>query len=480
MYRFLAQYVRLLDVSNWYCIVSFGRYRVLCSFMLPAQFTSRIKQQFAQQADAFLASLELPSQTSIRFHQHKRCAQLFSGTSVPWYEQGLILEQRPSFILDPLWHAGAYYVQESSSMYVAAVLKQIKSTLNKPIKVLDLSAAPGGKSTLVLDMLDPNDLLVCNEPIKSRANILVENIIRWGYPNVVVTRNQTQDWTDFEGFFDVVLVDAPCSGEGMFRKDHQARQQWSEAHVELCASRQASILQHVAPLVAQDGFLIYSTCTFNHSENEERVLQLQQMGFQSVALPTFDGVEVVNEYQNNPIFAARFLPHRTSGEGFFIACLKQQHATHPDRIKQAKFNVLKPTSSYTAFVEHPETFTYIQLPQGITAFPTQHIQALHALQSKEVLHAGVLIGELMQQKLIPNHALALSLVLHKDVLRTNLSLQHALLFLKKGNLPRELFAQTGWQVVAYENLPLGWINVLPNRVNNYLPTALRILKDIEQ
>jgi 16S rRNA C967 or C1407 C5-methylase (RsmB/RsmF family)/NOL1/NOP2/fmu family ribosome biogenesis protein len=448
--------------------------------MLPAQFISRIKKQFGQQADVFLASLDLPSKTSIRFHTHKLVNQQFEGTVVPWYERGLVLHQRPSFILDPLWHAGAYYVQESSSMYVAAILRQIKSTFNKPIKVLDLSAAPGGKSTLILDILDNNDLLVCNEPIKSRASILVENMIRWGYSNVAVTRNQVNEWADLEGFFDVVLIDAPCSGEGMFRKDHRARQQWSEANVELCASRQASILQYASKLVNKDGYLIYSTCTFNEQENEERVLQLHQIGFESMPLPMFDGVDMITSYKQHPVFAARFLPHRTSGEGFFISLLKQHNTPQLCKIKPANLNVIKPSSINTSFIaSDADQFTYIQLSKGIIAFPTQHIQSLHALQGKDILHTGLQYGEMIQQKLIPNHGLALSVHLNKDVERTNLDIQQALLYLKKGNLPRELFAENGWQVVTYQHLPFGWVNVLSNRVNNYLPTQLRILKDLE-
>ncbi|WP_217451924.1 NOL1/NOP2/SUN domain family protein [Mucilaginibacter humi] len=173
---------------------------------------------------------------------------------------------RPSFTFDPLFHAGCYYVQEASSMFIAHILKHIKPT--DPVKVLDLCAAPGGKSTLLNSAMTADDLLVANEIIKTRVPILADNLSRWGTANTIVTNNDPKDFNRLTGFFDIILVDAPCSGSGMFRKDPAAMDEWSEANVSLCHQRRERILADVYPALAEDGYLIYSTCSYSHQKTK--------------------------------------------------------------------------------------------------------------------------------------------------------------------------------------------------------------------
>jgi 16S rRNA C967 or C1407 C5-methylase (RsmB/RsmF family) len=190
------------------------------------------------------------------------------GEVVPWTETGYYLKTRPPFTFDPLFHAGCYYVQEASSMFLEQVLKQT-TDLAKPLKVLDLSAAPGGKSTHIQSLISKDSLLVSNDVIRSRANILKDNIIKWGCGNVVVTSNDPKDFSKLENYFNVIVVDAPCSGSGLFRREPEAINEWSLNNVALCSQRQQRILADVWPALKKDGILIYSTCSYSKEEDEE-------------------------------------------------------------------------------------------------------------------------------------------------------------------------------------------------------------------
>src|SRR6185295_2766131 len=191
-------------------------------------------------------------------------------THVPWSQYGYYLSQRPSFTFDPLFHAGCYYVQEASSMFLEQALKQTVD-LSRSLKVLDLAAAPGGKSTHIQSLISKDSLLVSNEVIRSRSNILKDNIIKWGGDNVVVTNNDPKQFGKLENYFDGIVVDAPCSGSGLFRRDEQAIGEWSENNVQLCSQRQQRILADVWPALKKEGVLIYSTCSYSKEEDEEIV-----------------------------------------------------------------------------------------------------------------------------------------------------------------------------------------------------------------
>jgi 16S rRNA C967 or C1407 C5-methylase (RsmB/RsmF family) len=235
---------------------------------LPELFVQRMTSRLGGNSQAFFRSLEDPVPVSIRMNTRKPFDGFEGMESVPWCASGFYLKQRHVFTLDPFFHAGCYYVQEASSMFIERAYRN-HGDLQRSLRVLDLCAAPGGKSTHLLSLLPEDSLLVSNEPIPSRNAILRDNLSKWGYENVVVTQNEPGDFKRLTGFFDMILVDAPCSGEGLFRKNHEAVREWSESNLSMCSTRQHSILEDVLPSLKPGGLLIYSTCTYNDSENDD-------------------------------------------------------------------------------------------------------------------------------------------------------------------------------------------------------------------
>lgn len=448
---------------------------------LPEAFIQKIRAMYPHTHESFLLAISHKPVTSVRFNPNKT-AQPFENTQqVPWCLQGVLLSERPSFITDPLWHSGAYYVQESSSMFLEQAIKYVKEDIKSPLMILDACAAPGGKSTLILSHLHSNDLLVSNEIIKSRTHLLVENLQKWGKSNIVITQNDPEEIGKINHLFDVMIVDAPCSGEGMFRKDNKAINEWSEEHVALCAKRQNRILEDLAPALKPGGYLIYATCTFNHQENEMQIKKLIDQGYESIRLPVLPewNIEEVTSFENTVLNAYRFLPHRVPGEGFFMSVLKKpKGVVHPHFIKTKREipdKVIEPVIKQ--WLKQPDDFLPINIDNNVMVIPKMHITHYRLLTSTlRVIYAGVMMGEWMRTQLIPSHALALSIDLTDEIKRTTLTLDNALKYLRKEVLPVDLFESEGWQLVAYAGLPLGWVKVLPNRVNNYFPTALRVLK----
>ncbi len=232
---------------------------------LPQQFIDRVVQDLgASQADALFAALGTESPTSIRLNPYK-IDKPIDESPVGWSKYGFYLPQRPSFTLDSDFHAGAYYVQEASSQFVGHILA---SRNVEGARVLDMCAAPGGKSTLYSTLVGLEGLVVANEINRARASVLADNARKWGLGNIVVCNNRPEHLAQFESWFDVVAVDAPCSGEGMFRKMDGAVEEWSVANVAMCAQRQKEILDNAWLSLKAGGVLLYSTCTFNHDENE--------------------------------------------------------------------------------------------------------------------------------------------------------------------------------------------------------------------
>ncbi len=405
---------------------------------------------------------------------------------IPWTEYGYYLESRPSFTFDPLFHAGTYYVQEASSMFLEQALKQTVD-LTRPLKILDLCAAPGGKSTHIHSLISRDSLLVSNEVIRSRANVLKDNIIKWGCENVVVTNNDPKDFAKLENYFDMIVVDAPCSGSGLFRREPEAIEEWSENNVQLCSQRQRRILADVWPALKKGGVLVYSTCSYSKEEDEDI------MDWVSSGLPTclpdrqaancqlrvnseWGITETISESGN---YGYRFWPDKVKGEGFFLACFRKKGGEEnlsirtkrkPDQVTKKELNVLekwvKPAGLF--FIKHLQT---------VYAWPSQLSDDLRfLLEQLRVIYSGVLVGELMRDKLVPDHALAMSRLVTAAIQRTELSYEQSIRYLQRKDLNTGL-AGKGWQMVTYQGHPLGWINALPNRINNYYPKELRILKD---
>jgi len=397
--------------------------------------------------------------------------------AVPWSRYGFYLKERPSFTFDPLFHAGCYYVQEASSMFLEQAFRQLVD-LSKPLKVLDLCAAPGGKSTHIQSLLSAESLLVSNEIIKSRNLVLTDNMIKWGASNVIVTNNDPSAFKKLEGFFDVIVVDAPCSGSGLFRKDEEAIDEWSLNAVQLCRQRQQRILADVLPALKENGILVYATCSYSKEEDENITDWLvEEMEMKNVELGLEDGWNIVTAHSKNHCKGYRFYPHKVKGEGFFLACFqKTAPAAEPKyRIPKMERPTAKEKDRIQSWLK-PGNHELLKSDHLFFVLPSALVNAYGILRLALNLHyQGTGIGQIMKDRLVPDHALALSSVISGEIPFTDLSYEQAIKYLQRQDLEISGL-EKGWQLVRYGGHNLGWINVLPNRINNYYPKEFRILK----
>jgi 16S rRNA C967 or C1407 C5-methylase (RsmB/RsmF family)/NOL1/NOP2/fmu family ribosome biogenesis protein len=451
---------------------------------LPEAFESQMLALLGPEEFAlFKEALALPSQTSIRLNQRKFAEIPYAKRAIPWAKDAYFLEERPSFTMDPTFHAGAYYVQEASSMFISHVLESQK--IQKGM-YLDLAAAPGGKSTLLSSYLGDEGLLVANEVIASRAQILKENVIKWGLGNTVVSNNDPEHFSPLEGFFDLVLVDTPCSGEGMFRKDPQARAEWSADHVNLCSARQKRIVDKAGELVKGGGYLLYSTCTFNEKENEEILRFLtEEFAFEPVRIPldpSWGIVETEVSTEEGTFFGYRFFPHKVAGEGFFITVLQRPLGAYTQEApttKEFKHHSLKRVGEKDAAGLEKEvggdgTGKFYLLQDAYFRMNGSYFQELEKLaQVLSLRYFGVELGKKQGEEWIPSHEWALSTLPKDGFLQQELSVEEALDFLRKKEQSFSEFP-LGWVLLTYQNLPLGWIKNLGKRANNYYPKEWRI------
>lgn len=440
---------------------------------LPELFAERMKAMLGADYAAFEQALQSPPPVSVRVN-NKLEDYKPSEDKVAWCDSGYYLDERPLFTADPFLHAGVYYVQEASSMFLKHV---VKSFLADAVCVLDLCAAPGGKSTLFLESLPDNTLLVSNEIIRSRAQILAENITKWGNPNVVVTNNAPKDFQQFPQFFDAVLVDAPCSGEGMFRKDAGAIQEWSMQNVQNCAIRQKDILQDVWDSLKDNGLLIYSTCTYNREENEEQVAWIcSELGAEQIKvdISIFGGI-VESDY------GYRFYPHQIKGEGLFMAVLRKSsagHAASNSRTNKLRKNtpIINHTKAYGSQILNSENFEIIEQNNQIRAIPLSHLEVCLRLQNHlNCLINGVLIAEIKAKDHIPAHQFALSKIINSNqFLFYDVDYNTAISYLKRENILLPGTLQRAYVLIRYKQQILGWVKHLGNRTNNMYPQYWRI------
>ena len=451
---------------------------------LPEAFESQMQALLGPVEFAlFKEGLERPTQTSIRVNRMKPADISFSKRPIPWAQDGYFLEERPSFTGDPSFHAGAYYVQEASSMFISHILES--QQIPKGV-YLDLAAAPGGKSTLLSSYLGEEGLLVANEVIAARTQILKENVIKWGLGNTVVTNNDPEHFGPLEGFFDLVLVDAPCSGEGMFRKDPQARAEWSPDHVNLCSARQKRIVDKAGELVKGGGYLLYSTCTFNEKENEEILRFLtEEFAFEPVRIPldpSWGIVETEVSTEESTFYGYRFFPHKVAGEGFFITVLRRPegaYAQEAPATKEFKHHSLKRLGEKESAVLEQEvggdgSGKFYLLQEAYFRINGSYARAVEKLaQVLSVRYFGVELGKKQGKEWIPSHEWALSTLPKNGFPQQELAMEEALDFLRK---KEQSFAELplGWVLLTYQKLPLGWIKNLGKRVNNYYPKEWRI------
>tara|TARA_B100000780_G_C21094069_1_gene441107 strand:- start:41 stop:1441 length:1401 start_codon:yes stop_codon:yes gene_type:complete len=448
---------------------------------LPADFIALMQQQWANQADSLFKGLEKDSTpVSIRVNPKKLNAAV-NLPQIPWTKNGYYLAERPSFIHDPAWHAGAYYVQEASSMLLEKALEKIDTST--PIKALDLCGAPGGKTSHLAQILNDESLIVSNEVIHSRASILKQNVIQWGSPNVWVTNNDPKDFSALNSFFDLIVIDAPCSGEGMFRKDEAARNEWSLDNVKLCASRQKRIIDDVWDSLKPGGHIVYSTCTFNHFENEENLKWLSEtkdIQWQTIEL---DISWNIHAYEENGIFGYHCFPGSVEGEGFFIAVGQKLSGEEvriekPYQSKKARKPQTLDASHWSDLIYNPENYVVESLAEGQEkAIQKEWLNDLKLLSKHlKVIYSGVYLGEMKKKNLIPSHDLAMSTILNQSNTHIlDLDLETSLQYLRKDTFfePSE---HKGVQLVHFQNQSLGWVKHLGNRINSLLPSYKRVIK----
>lgn len=361
-------------------------------------------------------------------------------TPVPWAKDGYLLSERPSFTLDPLFHAGAYYVQEASSMFLDFIIRQL---VKEPVTMLDLCAAPGGKTTCAMAALPEGSILYSNEPIRTRANILAENVMKFGHPDIIVTNNYAKDYAKAKKTFDVILTDVPCSGEGMFRKDPNAINEWSTSNVDSCWKLQRSIVEDIWQCLKPGGILIYSTCTFNAHEDEENVQWIiDNLGADPIAL---EGVKeewnITGALKGNlPVY--RFIPGKTKGEGLFMAVMRKKG---------------EPTQGSTPTILKKE---------GKISMKEKGLK---------VMTHGINPPTQKGKKTIPDISLALSInQKENDYPHVDVDRQTAINYLRREAITLPADTPRGIVTITYKGLGLGFANNIGNRANNLYPQEWRI------
>lgn len=445
---------------------------------LDVEFVSRTESLFGKERFAcFAAALDREPVISIRYNGNKHVADGVNKP-VPWATDACYLPARPVFTADPLFHAGCYYVQEASSMFIEQVVKQYVQT---PVRALDLCAAPGGKTTHLLSMLPGGSLLVSNEPVPQRAQVLAENVIKWGNPSAVVTRNEPADFRSFGNFFDLIVVDAPCSGEGMFRKDPGAVEQWSVSNVEQCVKRQRRILSDIWLSLRPGGLLVYSTCTFNSEENEECVRWIaEELGATPLTVETEPSWGITGSLIDEELPVYRFIPGYTAGEGFFLAVLRKDGdapLSQPRQLRQQPASA-KLKATVEGWISDSAAFDFLQQGDRLVATPREHTSAMLALQQKlKVLHFGLPLADVKNNKLLPLHQLAMSRAIDTKAFCTiELEREQALAYLHREAL---VFEQqpVGYLLLTYNGTPIGFAKNIGNRANNLYPAEWRIRKN---
>ena len=450
---------------------------------LPVAFTERMRKQLgAEEAERLFEALDSVSPVAVRLNPAK-CGDegvWSDGEVIEWSANGRKLKERPSFTLDTAFHAGAYYVQEAASQFIDYV---ISGEELQGKRVLDMCAAPGGKSTIYSTAVGIDGLVVANEYVRTRANVLADNVRKWGMGNVLVTNNAPEHIAQFEGWFDLVAVDAPCSGEGMFRKEEVAREDWSEDAVKMCAARQLSIVREAWQSLKEGGLFIYSTCTFNADE-DEWVLEsfIDEMGevfepSRKIEVDEKWGV-VVGEVGAFQTF--RFFPHKTDSEGLFVAVARKAESA-TQRTPKARKKVMQEVDKnsrkeLSRWLQESDKYTYAMVADTIYAYRTGQFKAVQTLsEGLTAIYSGVAMGQIFKGKLKPDWALSQYVALErKAVAVVELTEEDTLNYLRKRDIAVGDMVD-GMNLVTHNGRALGFAKRVGMRSNNLYPNSLKIM-----
>lgn len=451
---------------------------------LPEGFCREMHALPGIDSDALLASLQTPPSVSIRLNPGKPALDppFAECEAVGWCADGRYLSDRPVFAAMPEWHAGAFYVQDASSMIHCHIGRHIAEIAGKSrLRVLDLCAAPGGKTTALAAALPSGSLIVANECVPRRARILTENTIKWGGGNILAASASSTAWSKAAEAFDIVAVDAPCSGEGMMRKEDVARSQWSPALVAQCASLQQEILRDAMCTLRPGGFLIYSTCTFNRRENELNAEWLaQEFGLEPVAIHLPDSCSASKGIATD-IPCLRFMPHLTRGEGLFVTVMRKPgEFTQPRTPKSGKPGKGRPHAAQTeaeAWLDPARGLEATTEGNRIYARQKEHASFIATLQRiVPALPPGFALAEMKGKSVIPAHAAIMSGCLRADAFpKVQLSQSEACSYLRREPVALPADTPSGYVIASYNGVELGLLKNLGNRANNLYPNEWRML-----
>ena len=440
------------------------------------------KQLGAEEAERLFVALDSVSPVAVRLNPAK-CGEegvWSDGEVIAWSKNGRKLKERPSFTLDTAFHAGAYYVQEAASQFIDHIISHEKL---QGKRVLDMCSAPGGKTTIYSTAVGEEGLVVANEYVRSRANILADNVRKWGMGNVLVTNNAPEHIAQFEGWFDLVAVDAPCSGEGMFRKEEVAREDWSEEAVKMCAARQLSIVRDAWQSLKCGGLFIYSTCTFNEDEDEGLLRAfIEEVG--EVFEPS-QRVEIEESWgvvrgEVGPFQTFRFFPHKTDSEGLFVAVARKAEPT-TQRTPKARKRVMQEVDKNSKkelmrYLQQSENYTFAMVADTIYAYRAEQFKAVQALsEGLTAICSGVAMGQIFKGKLKPDWALSQYVGFErKAVAVEEVDEARALDYLRKRDIAVGDMAE-GINLITHKGRALGFAKRVGARCNNLYPNSLKIM-----
>ncbi len=427
-------------------------------------------------------------EVAVRLNRAKNATPSPAAEHVPWAQNGYYLDERVPFTFDPALHQGLYYVQDASSMVVGHIIEQLTEGNQKPLVCLDACAAPGGKTTAIIDALPDGSLLVANEYDSRRASALVENIERWGCPSVMVTRGDTSRFTALQSAFDIITADVPCSGEGMMRKDPTAVSQWSRALVASCATLQRQIVDNLWQALRPGGYMVYSTCTFNTIENEENVQYIiDKYGGTSVAVTGLEQYGIAKGIDTD-LHCYRFIPGLVRGEGLFIAVIRKpggDQGVNNVKIKASrnKNNASRSLVDKKISAEIKKwligDYDLEMLPSGmLVARPAANARQMKTIGDVVggVMLSGVNIGTIKGRDIIPSYALARSTALNSEAFsRVEIGWEQAVAYLRREAITFDDTAPRGVILLTYNQRPLGFMKNIGSRANTLLPSDRRIL-----